>query len=92
MGIRQPACRFRLAETAHTHIFGEIDITETLALRKRFVAKALKKDALEMSDRLERRLTSLHPERSSGACPSVPVRRRRKAGRGTTRSRRPSSA
>jgi pyruvate/2-oxoglutarate dehydrogenase complex dihydrolipoamide acyltransferase (E2) component len=30
------------AETAHTHIFGEIDITETLALRKRFVAKAEK--------------------------------------------------
>ncbi|MEP5087833.1 MAG: E3 binding domain-containing protein, partial [Paracoccaceae bacterium] len=30
------------AETAHTHIFGEIDISETLAMRKRFVAKAEK--------------------------------------------------
>jgi len=30
------------SETAHTHIFGEIDITETLAMRKRFVAKAEK--------------------------------------------------
>jgi len=27
-------------ETAHTHIFGEIDITETLAMRRRLVAKA----------------------------------------------------
>ncbi len=30
------------SETAHTHIFGEIDITETLAMRKRFVVKAEK--------------------------------------------------